>query len=262
MRQYTHKKDRSTKNYYQDRFFKANETIKIDPQESIFKDEINVLKNFHILNSYVEFNTLLIYINSANVLDVLARLKEFGYEMLMEISGIDFIAQKNGVEIFYELLSISKKRRIRVKTFIKVDEMLTSVASLYKSANWAERELYDMMGVLFKDHPNLKRLIMPDDWFDHPLRKSYPLQGDERARWYEIDTIYGKEFRNVVGEENRDAGFVDEKDTINFSKLYHETPKGKPRPTKPYKQEYQEDDGVNFVKKVKRSDSKILDKRP
>ncbi|ASM40802.1 NADH-quinone oxidoreductase subunit C [Campylobacter sp. RM12327] len=262
MRRYSNLKDTSKKNYYKDRFFKANQTQKIDPLQTFFKDEINTLTNFNIINSYVEFNTLVIYINSIDNVDIITSLKNFGYEMLCEMSGIDFIAQKNGIEVFYELLSISKKRRVRVKTFVKTDEMLKSVANIYKSANWAERELYDMMGVLFKNHPNLKRLIMPDDWFDHPLRKSYPLQGDERAKWYEIDTIYGKDFRNVVGEENRDSGFVDSKDTFNFSMLYHETPKGEDRPIKPYKQEYQEENGVKFVKKIKRDNCKILDKRP
>lgn len=76
------------------------------------------------------------------------------------------------------------------------------------------------------NHPNLKRILMPDDWYGHPLLKTYPLQGDEFAQWYEIDKIFGKEYREVVGVEQRDPGFADDKDTLNFARLYHEVPKG------------------------------------
>ena len=68
--------------------------------------------------------------------------------------------------------------------FLK-NESIESVTSVFKSANWSEREMYDMLGVKVANHPNLKRLIMPDDWYDHPLKKTYPLQGDEVASWYE-----------------------------------------------------------------------------
>lgn len=110
-------------------------------------------------------------------------------------------------------------------------------------------KIYDMFGIFIINHPNLKRILMPDDWFGHPLLKTYPLKGDEFARWYEIDKIFGKEYREVVGEEQRDSGFADDKDTLNFARLYHEVPKGSQKKEISFKQEYQEDEGVAFVKK-------------
>ena len=58
--------------------------------------------------------------------------------------------------------------------------------------------MYDMLGVKVANHPNMKRLIMPDDWYDHPLKKTYPLQGDEVASWYEVDKILEKEARDIL----------------------------------------------------------------
>lgn len=89
---------------------------------------------------------------------------------------------------------------------------------------------------------------MPDDWFGHPLLKTYPLKGDEFARWYEIDKIFGKEYREVVGEEQRDSGFADDKDTLNLQDFIMKCQKVVKKKEISFKQEYQEDEGVAFVK--------------
>lgn len=86
--------------------------------------------------------------------------------------------------------------------------------------------MYDMLGVKLNNHPYPKRILMPDDWEGHPLQKSYPLQGDEFAQWYEVDKIFGKEYRDIIGPENRDPAMVDEKDTFNFARVGHEVPFG------------------------------------
>lgn len=262
MRKYNNKDNAQRKNYYADRFFVRQETQKSDPNEK-FSQELELLKDIKILNSYVEFESLIIYIEKENIVEAVKKIRDFGYEMLLDISGIDRIIEEDGIEVFYNFLSMSKKKRLRIKTLVKNKTFLQSVSNLYNSANWAERELYDMFGVWIKDHPNLKRIIMPDDWHSHPLLKTFPLQGDESAKWYEIDKIFGKEYREIVGPENRDPSFVDNKDTFNFSRIYHETPYGAPeRPAEKYLQEYQEPEGVRFVKKIKRGQSKILKERP
>jgi NADH-quinone oxidoreductase subunit C len=84
--------------------------------------------------------------------------------------------------------------------------------------------MYDMFGIKIINHPNLKRLIMPDDWYDHPLKKTYPLQGDEAASWYEVDKIFGKEARDIIGPEQRDSAAIDRYDTTRFARLGHEVP--------------------------------------
>ena len=252
MRDYKPKNDLQKKQYYKEKFYIEKQASKNEVKGSKFNEELAILgqSGVEILSSYVEFDQLVIYVNSSENFKALETLKNFGYEQLCELAAVDFISQKSGYEVFYQLLSISKNRRARVKCFVKKDEMLKSVCELYKSANWAEREMYDLSGVLIKDHPNLKRLIMPDDWHSHPLLKSYPLVGDEAAKWYEVDKIFGREFREQIGEENRDPAFVDEKDTFGFSRVFSE------------EYEYQEEGGVRFVKKAKFNQSQIVKERP
>ena len=261
MRKYSPKNDASQKNYYKDRFFIPEETQKLDASASDFKDDLDALEGVQILNSYVEFNTLVLYVEPAQNLAALHALKGAGYEILCELSGVDFTEARGGIEVFYQLLDIKRARRARLKCFVPNESFLQSAAGIYKSANWAERELYDMMGVWIENHPNLARLIMPDDWFGHPLLKSYPLQGDEFAKWYEVDKIFGVGARERIGEENRNSAFVDEKDTFNFTRLYHEGGYGEPRPQEKILQEYQEEGGVRFVKRAKRGIYKIITKR-
>lgn len=243
------------------RFEIPKESDKFEVIDSEFEAELKALKKFEIKDSYIEFDNLVIFINSNDNFEILKSLKEFGYDILSDLSGIDFIDEKEAICVFYQLLSTKLKKRMRIKCFVKSGEFLQSVTKLFKSANWSERELYDMFGVLIKNHPNLKRILMPDDWFGYPLLKSYPLQGDEKAKWYEIDKIFGKENRDKFKEENRDSAFVDSKDYFNFAKLYHENEYGKPPSDKASMQEYQEDGGVLLVKKAKRQKFKTIKKR-
>jgi NADH-quinone oxidoreductase subunit C len=102
---------------------------------------------------------------------------------------------------------------------------------------------------------------MPYDWQGHPLRKSYPLQGDEFAAWYEVDKIYGKEARDIIGPELRDTARVDRYDSERFARLGHEVPRGAEvkddDATNP--QPYQEEGGVFLVKKLNKESSVVID---
>lgn len=171
MRKFNPKGDQSKKNYYKDRFFVPEETPKSSANESDFKDDLDALEGIQILNSYVEFNTLVLYVEPAQNLAALRALKGAGYEILCELSGVDFTEARGGIEVFYQLLDIKRARRARLKCFVPNESFLQSAAGIYKSANWAERELYDMMGVWIENHPNLARLIMPDDWVRTPAFK-------------------------------------------------------------------------------------------
>lgn len=229
MRAYSPKQDVQKKSYYNDRFHIVPHLPRLNVEaDEQFLSDINALKQkFTVQEAYIENGHLVVWIPAKENLKAVKFLKEkLAYDMMMELSAIDYIASKGGFDIFYEMLSMSKHKRIRVKCFIEEKEELHSVESVFKMANWSEREMYDMYGVKVKNHHNLKRILMPDDWYDHPLRKTYPLQGDETAAWYEVDKIFGKEARDTIGPEIRDGAAIDRYDTTRFARLGHEVPYG------------------------------------
>ncbi|PID48006.1 MAG: NADH-quinone oxidoreductase subunit C [Proteobacteria bacterium] len=263
MRRYEDRKNSQKKVYHKDRFRTApcisREEVK---EKSAFYLHVSKLKKIvDIKEYYIELDQLVIWVDKDDIFKAVSAMKEVGYENLSELSAVDFLASKNGFEIFYQFLSMQSHCRARVKCFLPKGEKLESVESIYKSANWAEREMYDMFGIICLNHPNLKRILMPDDWHGHPLLKSYPLHGDEAAKWYEIDKIFGKEYREVVGEEQRDSSRTNEEDTKNFARINHEVPYMMPKSDEPTGQEYQEDGGIAIVKKIKKEDSKIIEGR-
>ncbi|MDD3323522.1 MAG: NADH-quinone oxidoreductase subunit C [Sulfurospirillaceae bacterium] len=265
MRAYQDKNNVQKKPYYTDRFWVAPQIPKDDVEsDEVFASDVKALKeNFEIGEAYIQRGQLVVYINAKNNVKVLKFVKEkLQYNILSEHSAIDWLAKRGEFEIFYQLLSTCKKKRMRIKCFIKEKETLKSVTSIYKSADWAEREMYDMFGVIISGHHYMKRLLMPDDWFDYPLRKTYPLQGDEAAQWYEIDKIFGKEYRDVIGPEQRDSARIDPSDTHNFAHIKHEVPFGAKPSDKEVFTDYQEEGGVTIIRKLKKEDAKILKGRP
>ncbi len=272
MRKYTPKNDVQKKSYFNDRFYVTPQLPRINPSEDeIYSSDIGEISaKVQILEAYVEREELVIYINPKDNVKTLKLLKEeLEYDMLMELSAIDYIASRGGFEIFYEMLSMTKHKRMRVKCFIKEKEIIESVYSVFRMANWSEREMYDMYGVKIANHPNMKRILMPDDWYDYPLRKTYPLQGDEVAQWYEVDKIFGKEARDIIGPEERDSAAIDRYDSTRFARLGYEVPFGAPveegKETKT-PLAYTEEGGVKLfgkriVKEFDENKSKILDER-
>ncbi|NPA50113.1 MAG: NADH-quinone oxidoreductase subunit C [Epsilonproteobacteria bacterium] len=230
MRPYRPKGNLQKKAKYTDRFWVAPQVPREEvPQGSHFAEVLEKLKarGVEILDSYIETLNLVIHIKpSQNVLTLKSLKEDSCYEMCSELSAIDYLAQDGEFEIFYQLLNLKEAKRVRVLTRIKENESIESIVPLYKMAHFAEREMYDMFGIYVNNHPYLKRIIMPDDWVGHPLRKDYPLQGDEHAQWYEVDKIFGKEYRDIIGPELRDPARVDRYDTKRFARINHEVPFG------------------------------------
>jgi len=265
MRKYFDKNNVQPKPYYSDRFHVAPQIPKEDiSSDEIFANDVEKLKSHvEVKEAYIQRKQLVVYINAADIVKVMTFLRdELEYNFLSELSAIDWLAASGEFEIFYQMLSTSKVKRMRVKFFIKEKEEIPTVSNVYKSADWAEREMYDMFGVKITGHHYMKRILMPDDWHDHPLRKTYPLHGDEESNWYEIDKIFGKEYRDIIGPEKRDAARIDIEDTHNFSRVKHEVPFGDDYSAEPTNIDYQEDGGVFLVKKLKKADSIILEERP
>ncbi|OGP31422.1 MAG: hypothetical protein A2073_00805 [Deltaproteobacteria bacterium GWC2_42_11] len=102
---------------------------------------------------------------------------EMQFNFLVDVVGVDYLPQRPRFEVVYHLYSIPKKHRLRLKIKVDENENCPSVTSVWKSADWAEREVFDMFGIVFDNHPSLKRIYMPEDWDGFPLRKDYPLRG-------------------------------------------------------------------------------------
>lgn len=109
------------------------------------------------------------------LLTTLTELKQQGYLVLMDLSAVDYLKPETHTLVYYLLHNPETLQRQQVGCQIKRDESLPSVTSLWEGADWYERELYDMFGVLFTNHPDLKRILMPDDWKGHPMRRDYAL---------------------------------------------------------------------------------------
>lgn len=229
MRENKPKKNVQKHSYYTDRFWVAPRVPRSPvSSDERFSKELEFLKGFvSIKDAYIELGNMVIIVESKDIYTTIERMKNgLGYDVLSEMSAIDYTPNRGGFELFYQMLNMTNRTRARVKAFLKEGEVAQSVTPLFRSADWSERECFDMFGIRFNGHPNLKRILMPDDWSGHPLLKSYPLQGDEAAQWYEVDKIFGKENRDIIGPEIRDAAYIDRYDSKRFARLGHEVPYG------------------------------------
>ncbi|HEY9187018.1 MAG TPA: NADH-quinone oxidoreductase subunit C [Ignavibacteria bacterium] len=134
------------------------------------------------IEEIIDYSNELTFVISKNkILDVCYFLKnneDLKFDYLVDICGVDRFKKENRFEVVYNIWSEKLKYRIRLR--IKVDEkdlQLDSVTSIWKSADWYERETYDMFGIVFLNHPDLRRIYMPEEFEYFPLRKDFPLIG-------------------------------------------------------------------------------------
>lgn len=129
----------------------------------------------------------------AEVRGVLEGLKNDGFAMLLDVGGADYPGREPRFDVVYHLIDLNANartleavgtpRRVRVLCGVPEDDpVVPTVSDLWPSANWAEREVFDLFGVRFSDHPDLRRIQMPPEWEGYPLRKDYPLRGPARER--------------------------------------------------------------------------------
>ena len=124
-------------------------------------------------------NELSIYIARENIRDAISQLKSQGLiNFLSDVTCADFYPREPRFELAYHLLSIPRKQRVRLKVKLSGDDpVVESVMPIWPSANFFEREVFDLFGIRFLGHPHLRRIMMPEDWEGHPLRKDYPVHG-------------------------------------------------------------------------------------
>jgi NADH-quinone oxidoreductase subunit C len=135
----------------------------------------------NVLRVVVDRGELTLHVKPASVLEVAKMLRDdpnLRFELLSSVSGVDYPAQVTRLHAVYHLTSMTYRRRIRVEAAVTIDDPhVPSVCSVFPTADFHERETWDMFGIIFDGHPGLTRILMPDDWDGHPQRKDYPLGG-------------------------------------------------------------------------------------
>lgn len=120
---------------------------------------------------------------------------DLAFSLLVELTAVDFWPSEPRFEIVYMLVSIAHRRRLRMKIRLHGDDAhIATATGVWPAANWLEREVWDLFGVAFDGHPDPRRLLMPDDWEGHPLRKDYPVQIRQRVRYDEPLQVTEGEF--------------------------------------------------------------------
>jgi len=125
-----------------------------------------------------------ITVEPGKVHEALSALRDEGYGLLVFLTCVDHLADGSRswparYEVVYQLRNMDSLAQIRVRVFIDGDPPhIDSISDVYPPADWDERETYDMFGIIFDNHPDLTRILMPDDWVGHPLRRDYPVGGE------------------------------------------------------------------------------------
>jgi NADH-quinone oxidoreductase subunit C len=110
---------------------------------------------------------------------------DMAFNLLSDLFGVDYPDREQRFEIFYNLYSFSRNRRLFLRVRAAEGESVPTLSGVFPNANWCEREVYDLFGVPFENHPDLRRILCPDDWDGHPLRKDYPLIGKRNILLYD-----------------------------------------------------------------------------
>ena len=136
-------------------------------------------------DQYIEIN-----IDKDFIISTLKDLKEnsnFQFDQLIDLTAIDYPSREKRFDIVYILLSMTKNNRIIVKTSLSLDDNIESITSIHRSADWYERECYDLFGIKFMNHPDLRRIMTDYNFEGHPLRKDFPLTGHTEVRYDELE---------------------------------------------------------------------------
>ena len=140
----------------------------------------------HLEEAWIEFGELNLRVARAEIANVLRTLRDDTqavFACLIDICGVDYPERRERFEVVYHLLSPRENQRVRVKLSTDEDTAVPSVVSIFPAAEWYEREAYDMYGIIFSGHPDLRRLLTDYGFEGHPLRKDFPLTGFSEVRW-------------------------------------------------------------------------------
>ena len=164
---------------------------KIDIKEIISREskiDIDFYENDRYLGLLINNN------NIANIIKFLKENEKLSFNQLIDITAIDYPKRENRFDVVYILLSLVLNQRILIKTSINENDKIESISYIHQSANWYERESYDLFGIEFINHPDLRRIMTDYNFEGHPLRKDFPLTGHNEVR-------YDNEHKKVVYEK-------------------------------------------------------------
>lgn len=152
-------------------------------------EELSELLGELVLERKIFRGELTLVVHKSDIIEVLSRLKHDGFNFLVDEAGVDYLGypepQRARFAVVYRLLSHSTGDRVCVKVPVPEDDLrLPTATILWKGANWPEREIFDMFGIVFDGHPDLRRILTPEGFEAFPLRKDYPIEGlGERERF-------------------------------------------------------------------------------
>ena len=149
---------------------------------------INSELSSKIQNSFIRNEELLIEIRVEDLVDIVQFLKSnenCKFKQLIDIAGVDYPENEKRFELVYLLLSHENNTRIKILIKFQINQMINSLTKIFPSANWMEREVFDMYGIKFKNHPDLRRILTDYGFKGHPLRKDFPLTGFNEVRYSE-----------------------------------------------------------------------------
>ena len=154
--------------------------------EKIINSELST----KIKGSKIKHNQIYLNISDVDLIDVMLFLKtnkSTKFKQLIDITAVDYIEKEKRFKIVYLLLSHEFNHRIQVDFSINENDLISTLVSLFPAANWMEREVFDMYGIKFKDHPDLRRILTDYGFEGHPLRKDFPLTGHTEVRYSETE---------------------------------------------------------------------------
>ncbi len=147
-----------------------------------------------VLDTEFHRGRAVLVIDPGKVSPVLAHLQGKGYTILASLHGVDYYPHEPRLGVLYELLDMKRVDRISVKARVPTDAPeIASVVDLFPGAEFPEREVYDMFGVQFIDHPDLRRILMPEDYEGHPQRRDFPVGGEPVLFTFNEQDSYGKD---------------------------------------------------------------------
>ncbi len=171
---------------------KTDIALKLDALGHLIAEEIGP----DVVSWSVAYDELMLIVERGSIVRVLTYLRDsdaLQFAQLMDVCGVDYLGREHRFDVVYNLLSLAHNQRLRVKIEIEEGVPVPSVVSVYSSANWWEREVFDLYGIPFDGHPDLRRILTDYGFEGHPLRKDFPLTGYVEVR-------YDEEQKRVVYE--------------------------------------------------------------